>query len=155
MAEPYDPLFVSRVGAYLEDRRLACGYPTAKAFSEAAGVDAKTIGWLIKGRPENVNGSRFSARVLDSVENALKLPRGSIEDALQTGELDVFERKPKRTTPEPLPAADPDRLAAISRDVHNILWRLPVGEPARMHLAAAIHEIERAIHDYPDQPEPK
>lgn len=149
MAEPYDPLFADRVGRYLDDRRLACGYSSLKALSEAAGVDQKTVGWLINGRPENVSGSRFSARVLHSVEKVLKLPQRSIEDGLQTGDLDAFDRKPTRTKPPSLPIAEPDRLAAISRDLHNILWRLPVGEKARVHLASAISGIEQAIHDYP------
>lgn len=149
MAEPYDPLFAERVGKYLEDRRLACGYGTVKALSQAAEVDPKTVSWIIKGRPESVSGSRFAPRVLDSVEKALKLPRGSIEDALETGDLDAFERKGKRSAPAPLPVAEPERLAAISRDLHNILWRLPVGEKARVHLAAAVGEIEHAIHEYP------
>lgn len=149
MAEPYDPLFADRVGRYLDDRRLACGYSSLKALSEAAGVDPKTMGWLINGRPENVSGSRFSARVLHSVEKVLKLPQGSIGDGLQTGDIDAFDRKPARTVPSPLSIAEPDRLAAISRDLHNILWRLPVGEKSRVHLAAAISGIEQAIHDYP------
>lgn len=149
MAEPYDPLFADRVGRYLDDRRLACGYASHKTLGAAAGVDPKTVGWLINGRPENVSGSRFSPRVLHSVEKVLKLPQGSIEDGLQTGDLDAFERKPIRTKPSPLPMAEPDRLAAISRDLHNILWRLPVGEKARAHLAAAISGIEQAIHEYP------
>lgn len=149
MSDPYDPIYAERVGRYLEDRRLACGYATLKSFGEAAGIDAKTVSWLIKGRPDNVSGTRFSARVLHSAETALKLPAGSIEEGLQTGDLAAFERRARRPDPAPLTVADADELAAISRKLYNILWRLPSGEVARVHLGAAISEVEKALHSYP------
>lgn len=149
MPDPYDPIYAQRVGSYLEDRRLTCGFDTLKALGDAAGIDPKTLSWLIKGRPANVSGSRFSPRVLHSVETVLKLPNGSLETALQTGDLDAFERTPRRATPAPLPVADADELATISRKLYNILWRMPVGESSRAHLGAAISEVEKAIRDYP------
>ena len=155
MSDPYDPIYAERVGSYLEDRRLACGFGTLKSFGEAAGIDAKTVSWLIKGRPDTVSGTRFSPRVLTSAESALKLPAGSIEEALQTGELAAFERQPRRSNPAPLPVADADELATISRKLYNILWRLPSGEIARVHLGAAISEVEKALHEYPKEDAPQ
>lgn len=149
MTDQYDPIYAERVGRYLDARRLECGFSTLKAFGTAAELDPKTISWLVKGRPSTVSGSRFSPRVLHAAESALMLPAGSIETALDTGDLASFERKPRRTPPAPLPVADADELAAISRKLYNILYRLPAGEVARVHLGSAIREVELAIHAYP------
>lgn len=149
MPDPYDPTHVQSVGAYLDDRRHACGFVSLKMFAAAAGIDAKTAGWLVNGRPPSASGTRFSTRVLHGTEKALQLPRGSIEAALQTGDLAAFEPQPRRRPAQPLPPATTDELVSISRKLYNILWRLPAGEPSRVHLSAAVNEVERAIHEYP------